>query len=222
MITHALQMLSQRKRPLRAINSVASVRRVGQGQWKMGVLSLHKLFGAVCFISCLAATSAYGYSFIQISTAAPTGLESQFIAATTTQFNAKVVANPLASNTYAITLYGLNPSYVTPSTATCFNIAVDIDTTSLQSDLNVLVNAGPQIIRDPYIYGYAAGEENQNSVDEHLGFYMTGLCHAATNYTVINATATWDPGTCMDTLNTYVNNLYELNLSTPPVIAEPF
>lgn len=165
---------------------------------------------------------AQAFTQVIISTGAPAGLETQFLAATTSQFNAKVVKNPLVPNTYAMTLYGLNPSYVVPSTATCFNIAVDIDTASLQTDLNALVQAGPAIISNPYLYGWGNGAEYQNHIDENQGFYMSGLCGNATNFTVINATNSWDTATCIDTLTTYVNDLYQLNLSTPTFIKEIF
>lgn len=47
-----------------------------------------------------------GYNVVQISTAAPVGTQAAFLSAISGQFNASVVPNPLASNTYAIKIFG--------------------------------------------------------------------------------------------------------------------
>lgn len=51
---------------------------------------------------------AQAFTQVTLSTSAPASIEDAFIAFTTTYFNAKLVKNPLASRTYAITLNGVN------------------------------------------------------------------------------------------------------------------
>lgn len=55
---------------------------------------------------CAGRVPLQAHTVIDPSPTAPTGLEKDFIAQTTTQFNATLFVNPLASNTYAIKLLG--------------------------------------------------------------------------------------------------------------------
>lgn len=124
--------------------------------------------------------------------------ESNFLANTTTYFEAKLVPNPLIANTYQLNLYGLNPSFNAPPT-------------TLQDALSL----GSTV----YVYGFANGMTYQNKVSENLTSGMIELCGNATNFNLIQATtATFNLATCQDVLSNLIDEFFNIDLSTPTPI----
>lgn len=158
----------------------------------------------VLTVSILLITGSIGASaFTQVivSTAAPIGTESAFLIAMQQQFNVKVVSNPLAANTYAVTLYGLNPNYQAPTPPP----------TNLQEAL--LLGA------TVYVYGFANGMQYQQTMEEGLVQGYAVLCSMPSQFNLNATTAnTFDLATCEDTLGTINRSLFEQSLSTPTVI----
>lgn len=151
--------------------------------------SIFAIFG---FLLCPYIAGAY--TVVTISTAAPQGIENQLIAATTTQFSAKVTPNPFAANTFAVTIYGKNPNYDAPPSY-------------------------KEVVEQSYPYGWAAGLEYQNHVDENIASGFAVNCSTPSAFILQQTTTTtFDRSTCQDVLNTLISNFYELNLSTPPVL----
>lgn len=145
------------------------------------------------------AVSVQAFEQIQISTSAPAGFEQTFLSAMQAQFNVKVISNPLASNTYAITVYGLNPSYNAPEDP--------------PSTLQQALALGATV----YAYGFANGQsynqfDNRNIVE---GFGL--LCP-----TPVNNLFTWDPQTCYAVTSEIDNAIFQESLSTPTVIPGGF
>lgn len=62
---------------------------------------------ATIFVLSLSLPSTGGtFTTVTVSTSAPVDLEASFISQTTSQFDARATANPLAANTYTIKLFG--------------------------------------------------------------------------------------------------------------------
>ena len=87
---------------------------IGYARHRMRFFPKVTVFALVLAGVLLSARNSGAYTQVQISTGAPTGIEENFIAATTAQFTGKVIKNPLAAHTYSLILYGLNPSYQAP------------------------------------------------------------------------------------------------------------
>lgn len=160
---------------------------------------MHNIHKATLALAFLAAQSAFGYSVVQISTAAPAGTETQFINATEAQFNAQVIPNPFASNTYSIKLYGPNPG---------FNPLV----TNAQ-----LLNALTAVSTGTYVYGFANGMTYQQTMEEGLVGSFGLNCSSSTVFGVSTGT-TFDAPTCQAIIGTIEQALYQQSLSTPTVI----
>lgn len=143
---------------------------------------------------------SHAFTQVTISTAAPQGIESTFIAATTNQFQASYFKNPLAANTYAIKIFGLNPNFNPPVTnAMLLNALVTVDTYT-------------------YVYGWAGGVSYQQTIEEGVIGNYGNLCDTATSFMLIQATtSTWSTGSCQDVIATILNQLFQLSLSTFPV-----
>ena len=124
--------------------------------------------------------------------------QAAFLANTTNEFIATEVPNPFVANTYQINLYGINPNYNPPITnQELFAGLLYVDTST-------------------YVYGWAAGESYQQTAQIDQTAYLESLCSSATNFTLVQTTtATFDTNTCLDTLSTVVEQLYQLSLSTP-------
>lgn len=140
------------------------------------------------------------FTQVTLSSAAPQGIESTFIAATTNQFQASYFKNPLAANTYAIKIFGMNPNFNPPVTnAMLLSALVTVDTYT-------------------YVYGWAGGVSYQQTVEEGLVGSYGNLCNTATSFMLIQMTSpTWSKGTCEDVISTILNQLFQMSLSTYPV-----
>lgn len=160
---------------------------------------------AILAFSCMEGRAFQGYNVIITTT--PT-VQAAFLTATTSQFQAIVMPNPLASNTYSINLTGINSNYVVPSTASCFSLDVDVDTTTLENDLAALVAAGPQIITDPYVYGFASGMAYAQHQDNILTEQFEVKCSTALS--------------CQAVTSAIDQAIFQESLSTPTVIPMGF
>ena len=129
-------------------------------------------------------------TFIVVTSTAPVSVGQTLLSQISNQFNASVMANPLAANTYQIRLFDLNPNYVTsPAVVT----------------LNDLANKLTAISTYTYVTGFASGElyERFNNAGS-IGYFM-GLCNNATNFYVMPGDSmTWttsiDSTTCNNVL----------------------
>jgi hypothetical protein len=163
--------------------------------------SMSVLISRAFVLLLLSTGMSHGYTTVQVSTASSPGLETAFIAATTTQFNANVLVNPFFAGTYQITLNGLNPSY-NPL----------VTNTQLLNSLVAVSTYG-------YVYGYGGGMVYQNNVDSNLATNFAINCSSPTAF-MLNATSTttFDSNTCNDVMQNVLNALFQVNLSTPPVL----
>lgn len=167
----------------------------------------NRLQGSMCGIIPLSvifltvATTVHAYSVVTVSTVATAGLETQFIASTTNQYLSNLVVNPFFAGTYQIQLLGQNPNYNPPTPAP----------TTLEAALSL----GATV----YVYGFANGMTYQNGVDEGLAITLSNLCSSATNFTLVNTTtATFDTNTCLDAIQNVLDQLFNVDLSTPTVL----
>lgn len=157
---------------------------------------------SVCAAVLWCGGRAWAYTVVTASTAAPAGIEQKFIAATTAQFNASLFVNPLASNTYAIKLFGLNPNYVPPPQVVPLDFAAIISSVSFN-----------------YVYGFVDGQYLERKQDLNMVGSLDVMCSTPTAFGLIQATtATWSAATCMDVLGTLNSQIYQQNFSTPTVI----
>lgn len=139
--------------------------------------------------------AAEAHTVVDISTAAPAGLEEQFLAATTAQFLGKVTKNPLASHTYAAVLFGPNPSYNAPGAPP----------TTLEQALSL----GATV----YVYGWVEGMEYQQRAHNALVESFEVNCS-----TPIPTIETWDPATCVAITGAIDAAIFQESLSTPTFI----
>jgi hypothetical protein len=184
----------------------------GMGHQKRMVetVSMQKLLRITQWIIvtlCLSLGGYPGFSFTQVtvSTSAPVGIEKVFLANATNQFQAVLVANPLAQNTYALKLYGFNPNWnPSPTTKEAMAAAVAISTTT-------------------FIYGFADGMTYENNISIGLAGEMSNLCSSATNFMLIqSSTETFSRDTCVDVLSNLLQEFFQIDLSTPtPIPPQP-
>lgn len=163
---------------------------------------------AVIALSVLASQSAFAYTVAQPSPTAPPGLEAEFIAATTTQFNATVVANPFFPGTYSITLNGLNPNYNPPLTSTQLLQQIDLDA-QYMADVDSYT----------YVDGWADGESYNQYQNAGIAQYFEVNCSTPSFFNLVQtSTTTFDRSTCQDAMATVSASIYQELLSTPTVV----
>lgn len=171
--------------------------------------------------SCLGAlhATAYGYTVVSLSTSAPAGLESQFIASATSQYLSTLTANPFVGNTYTLVLKAINPAYQPPAPAVDPNATIALLLNQIDKNEQYMENVDSYT----YVFGWASGLQYQNSVDEGevAGFDL--FCSTPTKFNlVLTSSSTFDRKTCSDTLDTILQTLYTLNISTPPIVGAGF
>lgn len=124
------------------------------------------LFGFILlFTLFFPIAESQAYTTVLISTAAPAGLEAQFLANATNYLNGNIVPNPFAANVYQLTLYGLNPNYVPPT-------KVSIDTTTWFQTIS-------QVSSDTFVNGYADGLDDGRANDVDLIQGLTSVCNSS-------------------------------------------
>lgn len=151
----------------------------------------------IVFCSCLLiAPIVSAYTVVTVSTMTTEATETSFLAATTTQFNAVVTKNPLASNTYTLKLYGLNPNYNAPPPPP----------TTLQQALSL----GSTV----YLYGWNDGSDYQSFTDDKIanGFFVQ--CSSPSVFGTYGSTTTWDMTTCQTALNAVYESMFQLHDSS--------
>lgn len=137
--------------------------------------------------------TAQSFTNVIIATNAPVGIEQAFIQATTNQYQTDYFKNPLASNTYKLTIHGFNPSYQPPPTT-----------------LEQALSLGATV----FIYGWRDGAGYQQHVSQNLVESFEVNCSTPIGF----STKTWDNNTCLAVTIAINKALYDLSLSTPPII----
>lgn len=116
----------------------------------------------VVILSIFLCSPVSAYTVVTISTAAPSNIEQSFIASATTQWSMSYFKNPLASNTYQLTLFGPNPNYnPLPTPAQLLISLVTVDSFT-------------------YVYGWAAGEVHERNQDIAMLTNATVACSTDT------------------------------------------
>lgn len=202
-----MSMYALKKRPFSAYPVSLALRSLGIWRWTMDLLRMRKIqIVEISLIAFFSTQIAWCYSVVQLSTAAPLGLEAQFIAATTTQFTATVTSNPFFAGTYQISLLGLNPTYNPLITNAQLLEQINLDTQYIAT-----------VDSYTYVYGYAQGMTDQQTTEEGFVGSLGNLCGSPTNYALIQTTTgTFSQATCQDVVATIENQLFDLSLSTPP------
>lgn len=184
------------------MNRIVSQKRKFLSTIKPKLLSFAGVIVFALFLWPVSSIQAFqGYNVV-ITTNPAT--EQGFLSSTTNQWMGTVVSNPLAPPTlpvYQINLTGINPA---------FNPSV----TNLQ-----LLNSIVQISTYNYVYGFGGGMIYQNKVDSDIttNYALTCSTPSAFNLTQ-TSTSTFDMATCEDVLDSVLNALFQVNLSTPPVL----
>lgn len=174
------------------------MRRMGFNRWKMDLLRMLKLFSYAFAISCIT-KGAEAYTVVTISTSAPAGTETSFIATTTNTYQATVSTNPFFANTFSMVIYGPNPSYNPPPTnADLLNNIVTVDSFT-------------------YVYGWADGASYQQYRDANAAGDFIVNCDSPTYWS-----APIDTTTCYAVLGIMENFIYEESLSTPTTVPGNF
>ena len=141
------------------------------------------------------------FTQVTVSTTAPPAIEKAFIAATTNQFLATLIANPLAANTYSIKILGPNPSYMPP--------------TPMPTTLEAALSLGATV----YVYGFSNGMEYERSNDLSFINDFVINCSSPSAFDLVRSSAnTFDFGTCEDALMMVYAEIYKQNFRDPIVI----
>lgn len=170
-------------------------------------------FIAVFVLSCYCKVGN-AFEQIVISTGAPQGTEAQFIASMQAQWNVKVISNPLASNTYGITLYGPNPSYNPPITNAQLMQQIDLDAQYIEN-----------VDSYTYVYGWADGESYQQSETSNMLQNFMVQCSTPSVFVdtkTINSNNPWNSTECQEVLNAALQDNFDLSLSTPTIVPGEF
>lgn len=159
----------------------------------------------VTFLLCFTfAVRSEAYTVVQPNSATPPGTEAAWVAfssSTASPYLFTVVPNPFFPNTWNMTLLGPNLAYSPPVTAT------------------QMLNAVVQTSTYNYVYGFGGGMIYQNGVDSNLAASYGINCSTPTAFTLTQtSTATFDPATCNDVVGSILQALYQVSLSTPPVL----
>jgi hypothetical protein len=141
------------------------------------------------------------YTVVIVSSAAPVGIEQQFIASSTAQYQMDYFKNPLASNTYTLKLYGTNPNFNPPPPLP----------STLQQSLALASTV--------YVYGFASGMAYERSVDTSMISSYLVNCSSAGYFGA--STGSWNTSSCSQALMAAEEAIFSLATSTPPVLPPP-
>jgi len=138
-------------------------------------------------------------------------IAAEIIANTTTQYVVSYSTKQYFSNSWFSTMIS------TRTGATCGGGGTE--PCQLDQDINNMI----AISTYTGVFMYGSGMTYQNKVDEGVLVSWDQLCGDPTNFTLIQATtATWNAATCEDAISNALDNLFELELSTPtPLEFEP-
>lgn len=142
---------------------------------------------------------AFGYGTVILSTATTQETERDFIAATTNHYLVGYTVNPLASNTWTMKLFGVNPNFNPPPTyKQLFDAAVTVSSWS-------------------YPAGFGNGEDYAHGVDNGIVENYTVNCS-----TPLSGVAQWDPATCEAVTIAIDQEIFRLKNSTPTLVPGGF
>lgn len=154
------------------------------------------------------ATPLHAFTTVTLAPGTPENIETQFITATTNQFQATVLTNPFFPNTFQITIQATNPKYDPPVTQI-----------QLLQEIDQMGAYEAMVDSNTYIFGFADGMTYQQTSEEAVVGHFGNLCNSPTSYNLIQTgTSTFDPATCADVIGTIDAQLFAMSLSTPPVI----
>jgi hypothetical protein len=146
-------------------------------------------------------SNCQAYTVVTISNSAPTGLEKEFIASTTNQFQATTIINPFFQGTYQVELNGHNPLFnPAPTNLDLLNALVTVDSNT-------------------FVYGFADGMSYQQIVNENMvaDFYVN--CSSPTYFELVQVSSeTFNKKTCMDVAASIYDAMFQASLSTPTTI----
>lgn len=154
-----------------------------------------RAIAASAVLVCAQGSNLQAYTTVLISSAAPSGLETQFLASATNQYVGTITPNPLASNTYTLKLFGSNPNYNAPPTPP----------TTLKQALSL----GSTV----YLYGYRDGAGYEEHVDNGIAQGFSINCS-----TPMPNVPTWDAVTCAAVSTEIANEIFNQYASTVPVV----
>lgn len=161
---------------------------------------------AILAFSCMASQASVNVYF---AASAPASLQTELIAALTSQYLVQLTPSSYFPNTYTATVTGINPSYQCGGTVTV-NVPCQLD-----MDVNNMVAVSTYT--GTYMFG--SGMVYQQDQQESFVAGMGTLCGSATSYNLIRTTTTtFNTATCQDVTGTILNELYNEQLSTPTVI----
>ncbi len=142
---------------------------------------------------------------VNISSAAPSGMQNDVIATVTTYYNASVIPTPFFPNNRNVTIFSKKAIVVPP---------VDPGLITLNTITNKLV----AISSDTFVYGFADGLDYQRVIDLwRLGVYQVN-CSSPTFFHPSITEPPWNPSTCSAALGFAWEDIYNLKYSTPIVI----
>lgn len=141
---------------------------------------------------------------VSFSASVPATTQTEFIANTTNQYFCTLTKSPFFSNTYSLTISSKNSTYQTSTTTV---------------DSNKIVSNFIMFATTTYLYGWVDGQSYER---DHtlgmLGSYMVNCSTPSYFYNIQSTSSAWHLGTCLDSLSTLNNAIYQQNFSTPTVI----
>lgn len=162
-------------------------------------------------ISCTKSSDAY--TTVLVGTGTLESVENNFIAATTSYFSASLQSNPLAANTYTLTLWGGQR----PGQAT-----VVFSTMSFVTMTNQMITNSSYT----YLYGWSDGSQYTRGQDSQLVSFDWSGCKSTMTFAIPPpniSTSTWtvpkiDSTTCSFLLSYESNKIFGLSFSTPTIV----
>ena len=130
---------------------------------------------------------------------------------TVTTATVNAINNVLSQMSLDVSVLSSQVSLLSPSSLSVSSSAVSLAQTAVAL---VVLSTG-----NYYVAGFADGMDYQNNVDIGMTAVLGELCGSATNFMLIEtSTKTFSTATCQDTLNTIINEFFQVNLSTPTPI----
>lgn len=169
----------------------------------LSTTAFSSLFGLLAFFLFLPSIAS-AFTVITVSTSAPDGIEAQFIADATSQWNMSYFKNPLASNTYQLKLFGPNENFNPAPTN--------------QELLDALVTV------DSYTYsaGYATGRTDQQTFDLSMLSSFFVNCSSPTAFALPGfSTSTFNANTCQNVIDVLFA-AFQTQFSTFPIVTPNF
>jgi hypothetical protein len=156
------------------------------------------------FVFVLLAMPSYAAINVYFSNSAPPSLQADLMASLTTQYQTTVTPGFFA-NTFTVTISSKQAAPVCAGTMPC-QLDLDISAIIAVSTVN-------------YVYGWANGQQYERNHDlSVIGNYVLNCSSVPYFHHISGSSATWDLGTCDDSLGTISNTIYQQNFSSPTVL----